>query len=317
MLRFHRSVLIHAVVVEEFVSKDWRNFYLINHSRNLQQISAVVKILREEKIEPVLIKGWVVAQYYPFFSRLYSDIDLCVAPKDYERALKVLEKHSLQVDLHKGLKHLDSLSWDDLFANSKIIETEKGSVRVLREEDHLRVLCVHWLTDGGSSRERLKDIYYLIKNRSEGFDWDRFLNVVSPVRRGWIECVIGITDIYLNLQKELKNTPVVDASSKVPKWMLSTLEKTWKRNIRLIPLHLFIKHPRLFLDNPKSLFQQVRLRLPPNPIQAMVEVEGSITANKFIIFFYQLNSFFLRLRGFIQRAGKAMLDRVTELFKIA
>lgn len=256
------------------------------------EITQVFSALRREGIEPILIKGWAVSRFYPSFSRQYSDIDICVSPDDYERALRLIRKEGFVVDLHRGLRHLDSVSWDNLFSNSILIETEKGQIRVLRDEDHLRLLCVHWLNDGGVNKERLKDIYYLIKAKE--LDWERVLNVVDGKRREWIEIAIGITDIYLGLQDVLKGTVVEKAVEKVPKWMLKFLEEKWKDNRRIIPLHLCVKSPRVF-------FEQLLMRFPPNPIQAVVEVEGDMTANRVVIMFYQLKSFFIRFYAFLGR----------------
>lgn len=277
-----------------YLSDAEKLFYLINHARGLEQAASVFSALRSVSVEPILIKGWAVACYYPFYSRQYSDIDICVAPEDYEKALEVIKEANLPVDLHCGLRHLDSLDWEELFSNSVLIDTEKGTIRVLSEEDHLRILCIHWLTDGGVNRERLKDVYYLIRGRRRDFDWKKVFDVVERKRREWVEVVIGIADIYFDLQSELAASPVEDARKKVPSWMIKFLEKQWKNCERIIPLHLCLHDYKLFL-------RQLSLRFPPNPINAMIEVNGSLTDSRVRVLLYQTGSFFKRFFGFLRR----------------
>jgi hypothetical protein len=112
------------------------------------------KILREHNIEPVLIKGWAAGlKYSQPWERFFSDIDIAVNPSDYQRAQEIAFENNLSVDLHKGLRHHDTLAWSDLYENSRLVLIDDAQIRILREEDHLRVLCVHWLTDGGAFKE--------------------------------------------------------------------------------------------------------------------------------------------------------------------
>ena len=125
--------------------------------------------------KPILIKGWAAAQFYTEpFKRRYNDIDLIIEPDKYDEAIKFLESFNekISIDLHKGARQLDSLSYENLYANTKVLKCGETEIRVLRPEDHLRVLCVHWLMDGGAKRDKLWDIYYAVNNRSKDFDWN-------------------------------------------------------------------------------------------------------------------------------------------------
>lgn len=266
-------------------------WYLINHARNEVKILQAFEVLRSHGIEPILIKGWAIAIKYPELARFYTDIDLCIEPKDFFKARTLLKDTG--IDLHEGLRHLDVTPWEDLFANSKLVETRRGKVRVLRDEDHLRVLCVHWLADGGVNKERLLDVYYMIKGRAVDFDWERFLGK-NETRRRWVECVVGLTSLYYGL--ELKDTPLEGVSNRIPKWVLETVEREWSFGYKLVPLHICLR-----ARNLKEFFRQLRRRLPPNPLQAMVEVEGELTETRFVVAVYQLKSLFLRFCGFIGR----------------
>jgi urease accessory protein UreE len=278
---------------EKIEIKNDRHWYLLFNVSVQVRISRAFNYFLKHSIQPILIKGWVAAQNYPNFARTFSDVDICVAPKDYEKARKILETtegRALQVDLHKGLRHHDTLPWDDLFTNSRIIRIENTPIRILRPEDHLRVLCVHWLTDGGAYRERLWDIYYAVENRPADFDWDRFLGTVSERRKKWLLCCLGLTKTYLGLN--LENTPVAGMVNNIPAWVIETVEREWADEVRLQPL-------QSSLHNRKILWQQIKKRIPPNPIQATVDMEGEFDDSPRI--FYQIGDFVKRLYYSVRR----------------
>jgi hypothetical protein len=275
--------------------------WLILHSKlNEQRIKEAFRIFREEGIEPVLIKGWAAARFYPQkHERFYTDIDLCVEPEIFQKATLLLEDKNVKklfIDLHKGFRHLDTVSWANLFENSKLVNLDESEIRVLRDEDHLRILCVHWLNDGGVDRKKLLDIFYSVENRPADFDWERCLGVVSGKRRRWIVCTIGLTRKYFGLS--LKGTPIEQEAEKLPKWLIKTIEREWKRGVKLKPL---LK----CLNDGKQLLEQIRRRIPPNPIQATVELEGSFDERPRI--FYQIANTFTRMIPLIKRI-KMVLD---------
>lgn len=245
------------------------------------------RLFRKKGIEPILIKGRAVAEYYPqVYYRRSLDIDLCVSPKCYQKAFDTLKNNPSDygiVDLHDGLRQLDTLEWEDLFENTIPLKLDDYKIRILRPEDHLRVLCVHWLIDGGEFKERLYDIFWLIKNRPKNFDWQRCLGPVPKHRRRWIICVIGIAHKYLNL--EIDDLPFAEEAKNLPKWLTKTIEKEWQSEIRLAPLKFNIK-------KPKKLIQQLKKRLPPNPITATVLVEGNFDSKTRL--FYQTKNFYQR-----------------------
>src|SRR5437660_754156 len=113
-----------------------------------ERIGIAFGLLREAGIEPILVKGWVAARYYPQRTmRAYGDIDLVVRPADYAAARELL-KHSETptwwLDLHKGLVELDDVSVDELFQRSRIENHHDVQVRILSDEDHLALLAIHF-----------------------------------------------------------------------------------------------------------------------------------------------------------------------------
>lgn len=226
------------------------------------------ELFRRNNIEPILIKGWAAALNYPnIYDRTYSDIDLAVAENDFRKASNLLAEKDWYIDLHKELRHLDSLPWLELFKNSRLITTEGCAVRLLSREDHLRVLCVHWLNDGGAYMERLWDIYYAVDNRPNDFDWTKCLGKIDGKRRGWIICALKLAEKYLNL--DLKGIDAVDKNYRIPAWVIETVEKEWQSETKLKPLKLSFRHNAEF-------FEQLKLRLPPNPLQATIEMNAEI-----------------------------------------
>lgn len=74
-----------------------------------QVLLRCIDILREAGIEPVLLKGQGLAQYYPKPScRQSGDIDLYVVPEDFDKAVQVLLTLSDKPDSpHQTRKHIE------------------------------------------------------------------------------------------------------------------------------------------------------------------------------------------------------------------
>lgn len=285
-------------VQESEITNETRWNLLQKKTQEIRAIQAFT-LFREHGIEPILIKGLSAARFYPESkTRLSVDMDLAVSANDFERAYDISRSDAalgLAIDLHRELRHLDTVEWEDLFENSQLLQTDSGSIRVLRPEDHLRVLCVHWLTDGGSNKERLWDIYYLVQNRPPEFDWDRLLNSVSERRRRWIICTIGLAHRFLGL--DLNDTPIKQEALDLPDWLIKTVEKEWASEIKHWPLEACLSDPKLFL-------QQMRKRMRPNPIWATVQMEGSFDAKT--RFLYQVGNFFQRIPSSYRRVSSTL-----------
>ena len=245
-----------------------KRFQLLKYKVNELEIEKIWGRFTDTGFEPILIKGWAASRLYPEpLSRHFSDVDLMIAPERFQDALEFSKtvREKLPVDLHVGARHLDSIAFENLFANSIEIKCNKTMVRILRPEDHLRILCIHWLTDGGAYKEKLWDIYYGIANRAENFDWDRFLNITTSQRRRWLICTIGLAHKYLGL--DIEKTPIAAEAKNLPSWLTKTVEREWAGEVKMLPLEMF-------LNDKKMLWEQIKKRIPPNPIQATVLEEG-------------------------------------------
>lgn len=284
------------------ISKEQNDFYWLTLQNRVNElkISKAFEFMEINGFQPILIKGWSIARYYPeIWQRRFIDIDLCVAPDSFESAKKLLEtpegiKHN--IDLHKGLRHLDTVAWENLFDNSETIKIEQTPIRTLRPEDHLRVLCVHWLADGGAYKDRLWDIYYLVKNRPANFDWERCLDIVSAKRRKWIVCCIGLSHKYLGL--DIEDTPIAVEAKNIPEWLIKTVEREWQTEIKLKPLQNCLHDRKIF-------WQQIKKRIPPNPIQATIELNGDFDDSPRV--FYQIGNIPTRFFPALKRISQRLL----------
>lgn len=292
--------MIDAISSKKIDLTDVVRWNLLQKKTQEQRALQAFALFRKQGIEPILIKGLAAARYYPETqSRFSLDMDLAVSALDYHTATLIAQDPSasgLAIDLHRELRHLDSVEWNDLSKNSQLLEFDGGNIRVLRPEDHLRVLAVHWLTDGGSYKERLWDVYHIIKNRSSDFDWDRCLNSVSFRRRRWLICTIGLASRYLGL--DLDGTPIKDEARNLPSWLTHTVEREWKSDMPLLPLHAN-------LQNRTILLAQIGKRIWPNPITATVMMEGSFDAK---------TRGFYRMGNILQRIGPSY-RKTLELLK--
>ena len=282
------------------VEENEKRWLILRNKVYQEKIKSAFKLFRENGIEPILIKGWAAAIEYPDASlRVFSDLDLSVAAADYPKSRKLIATEekaaAMNIDLHEGLRHLDTRSWEELFDNSILCDLDDMKVRVLKPEDHLRVLCVHWLNDGGADRKRLLDIYYLLKNHAADFDWEKCFAGISEIRKDWIIKTISIVGGEYDLDGfELPFEADIDL---LPEWMVKTVRSEWSSNIKLLPLHTL-------LGKPLEFWKQLKKRLPPNPIQATIDMEGRFDNAPRV--YYQIGSIFLRLKPSLQRIADAL-----------
>jgi len=269
------------------------NWNLLQAQVQKRRVTATFEAFRANRIEPILIKGWAAARYYPNLSlRRPGDIDIAVNPDEFTTAQEVVSRRdfsNVNIDLHSGLRHLDSVAWPVLFERSILCDLNNTKIRVLCDEDHLRLLSVHWLVDGGRYKDKLWDIFYAVENRRPDFDWERCLDVVSPIRRRWVICAIAIAHAYLGLN--ISGLPFESEANNIPAWIKECLEKEWKQSYHFEPILTSTHDSRL-------LVHQIFRRLPPNPIRATIEAEGDLYGNRRAI--YQTKVIARRLGPFLR-----------------
>lgn len=236
-----------------------------------QEVAAIFSLLRSHSIEPILVKGWAMARHYAEPGvRPCGDIDLCVRREQYAQALGLLKSRadaSHSVDLHKGFQKLDDRSFDELYARSQLAELEGAQVRVLSREDHLRVLCHHFLREGGWRPLWLCDIAVALESRPKDFDWDICL-VESGRRALWVACAIGLAHALLGA--DVHDTPAAVRDTKLPRWLIPSILKEWEvRSMsqrHRAPMSATLSHPLRTL-------KWVRYHWP-SPVEATITLGG-------------------------------------------
>jgi hypothetical protein len=239
---------------------------------NNEMTKRAIRHFSRYEIESVLLKGWACSRFYNSgHIRTFTDVDIACCPASNDLAIFILRDFDAQgvsIDLHSGLRNLDRLSWDELYAKSYTTYLDDMPIRVLADEDNLRITAVHWLTDGGVNREKLWDIFYMVKNRREGFDWERCIKSNGPVRTTWVNAAIATARDFLQL--DVSGLPEDTKNFQLPKWYKRTLQKEWNRGV----------YPRRILSSvvtrPKLFAEQIYRRFPPNPIAATIDVEAPI-----------------------------------------
>lgn len=278
-------------------------WYLLNSRLQEMQCVEVTDRLLREGIECVVLKGPAIKRFYPAEKiRPSVDIDIAVRPEEFSRALELRKEGLLgnyNIDLHEGFRHFDTRGWDAGFERSLPIELEDGTIRVLAVEDQLRLICVHWLTDGGERKGRLWDIHYIVDKARKDFDWDYFLDSNGPVRRQWMIAVVGLAHKYTDLP--LVGIPFREEALNLPSWLVRTLERRWSDELVFAPLDTSVRSPAMFI-------QQFRRRFPPNAVMATVGLEGRFDNRSRVG--YQLRYFMKQMMPSVYRVFRSIYWRL-------
>ena len=192
-------------------------------------VAEVFKLLRSHSIEPIMVKGWAVARHYAEPGvRPCGDLDLCVRKEQHAAAFDLLKSRvhrAHSVDLHKEFRYLDYHAFDELMARSRLVELEGVGVRMLSAEDHLRVLCYHFLREGGWRPLWLCDIAVALESRPEDFDWDLCLGS-NRRRADWAACAIKLAHILVGAT--MHDAPLAVRNARLPGWLMPSILRQWE-----------------------------------------------------------------------------------------
>lgn len=278
---------------------------------HVHKIKSILAHLKDARIECVLMKGWSIARLYPEPGlRHYCDLDLCVAPNQYRRTSRALESLGLSasyVDLHRALGRHDKLSWKDLLAHSQLTNLEGLPLRVLGPEDHLRLLCLHWLRHGAWGPLGLCDIAVALEARPAGFDWDKSLGRESK-RADWVACALGLAHQLLGAQVE--NTPVADRARDLPRWLVPAVMEQWQTCANPNYRDMALADVSGLLRTPKKLVKEIGIRWR-HPIRATIEARGRF--NDLPRWPYQLAALLLRSPELPRQVVKMLLRQIRSL----
>ncbi|HEX8175858.1 MAG TPA: nucleotidyltransferase family protein [Pyrinomonadaceae bacterium] len=269
--------LRHSGIAETPKAHQLHEVYRLNHLLSVmyrREVAEVFSLLRSHRIEPVLVKGWAIGRHYAEpEARPCGDVDLCVSNEQYRAAQDVLKSRTQaahHADLHKGFRHLDKHGFEELKSRSELVELEGEPIRVLKPEDHLRVLCYHFLREGGWRPLWLCDISVALETRPRGFDWDLCLSGSGAVA-GWVRCSLMLAHKLLGA--DLSVTPAAVRDTKLPQWLAPSILSQWEvRSMSLrhrAPVAGAVSYPLRTLKGLRHHW--------PTPVEATVSMGASFT----------------------------------------
>ncbi|HET8634390.1 MAG TPA: nucleotidyltransferase family protein [Gemmatimonadales bacterium] len=207
----------------------------VDHNRDAElKVSEAVRRLRRVGIEPVLVKGWAISRLYPEpIVRSAGDIDLWVSAGDLAAAEAALSQDGdplgASVDLQYRKPHMP-WSWldatqDALASANEIIDIGGVAVRTPRQDDHLRMVCLHFLSHGARRPLWLCDAALLMETRGSEWEWER---VFGPNRteRQWIATTLLLAHELLGA--DISGTPVAAQAGTLPKWLIPAVLRRWE-----------------------------------------------------------------------------------------
>jgi hypothetical protein len=275
--------------------------YTLESRLNESRIETVLTLLRAAGVEPILIKGWAAARYYPEQGlRPYGDIDLCVRRRDYQSAARVLvdlDPVKFKVDLHSGFGKFGLRQEEDLYARSVPATLGATDVRILGAEDHLRVVSYHLMREGAWRPLWLVDVAAALEFCAPDFDWDYCLGESLQARA--VESAISLA--HLLLGADIDHIPQGQRFNKTPRWLVPTVLKEWgsttpsMQSRQAVPM---LSH----LHQQGNLLSGVRHRWP-NPIEATTTMHGPF--NDLPRLPFQIGNSLFRLGAFLAHLPKA------------
>jgi putative nucleotidyltransferase-like protein len=272
-----------------------------------EKIAKVFRLLRQAQVDPILAKGWVAARMYVDTAlRPYGDIDLCVRREQFRAAEEVLnspEASDCWVDLHSHFVELSDRTFDEIFERSQLAYLGVEAIRTLGPEDHLALLCIHFLKHGAWRPIWLCDIGAAVESVPQGFDWSVCLGR-NKTRASWIESAIGLAERLL--QAETTNLPL-QSGARLPAWLIENVLNQWANPFAIDQPPM--KHPVPMADllrHPAGLVDGLRKRWP-NAILATVSVNGKL--NNFPRLPYQVANCFMRMGQLLLHQSVALQNR--------
>ena len=128
----------------------------------------------------------------------------------------------LQLDLARF--RLEPLA--EVFERSRQIEVAGRKLRIPCPEDHLRLLCLHFLEHGGCRPVWLCDVAAMLEAETDGFDWNLCLGD-DPVTTHWICIVIALAQKLLGAK--IGSVPEEYRETKLPTWLVPTILRQWSK----------------------------------------------------------------------------------------
>jgi hypothetical protein len=275
--------------------------YTLQSRIDKSKIEKVFTLLRAAGVDPILIKGWAAARYYPEKGlRPYGDIDVCVRKEEYksaECALAKLDPVQFKVDLHAGFAKFGIREEEELHARTVLVDIGGAEIRILGAEDHLRVVCFHLMREGAWRPLWLVDVAAALEAQSENFDWNYCLGEKLQAR----PVVSAIALAHLLLDAEIEHIPDAQRFNKTPRWLVPTVLKEWGSRMpsmqsrQALPMLSHLRHRGDLLNGLRQRW--------PNPIEATTTMNGPF--NELPRLPFQIGNSLLRIGAFLAHLPKA------------
>ncbi len=174
------------------------------------------------------------------------------------------------VDLdHDQLRRFETRSFADFYPSCDTVHMGSTPIKVLRREDQLRVLCLHFLKHGGWRPIWLCDIAALLESGNGAFSWELCLGD-NARRARWIGCTIALACNLLGARIPPGAPRCVTSSP--PAWFTRTILREWDKPSAPNATTFALLIPEL-KSRPWKLKSALRGRWR-NPIQATVDCNG-------------------------------------------
>ena len=211
------------------------------------------------------------------------------------------EESTRQVE--NGSSILDCENIDVLYSRSQLILLGDCKVRVMAPEDHLRILCIHFLQHGAFRPLWLCEIAAAVETAPGNFDCELCLGA-DRRRRDWVSGCIRLAHQLLGAR--LDKTPFDHSPSKLPRWLIPNVLKQWESPSTMN--HGVMKHRTAmvnYLRNPAGLLRDILNRWP-NQIEATVYTVGPF--NNLPRWPFQIGECVSRTAKFLARLPAAVAD---------
>ena len=271
-----------------------------------RELESLFALLEAAGVDALLVKGWAAGRAYMEQGlRPAGDIDLYVLPSQYRTAQDVLsspEGRRFWVDLHEGSGELRDRQAEELYVRSKVLTLGGAHVRVLCEEDALRLLCFHLLRHGAWRPLWLCDVAAAVESRGEAFDWGLLLG--RSRRANWVMSALGLAQSLLGARTE--ETPAARAAERLPRWLVSAVLGRWSSPYATEQApHTHHAPMRAYLRRPRGFVQDVRRRWP-GPVEATVAAGGRF--DRLPRWPFQVANCFTRAAHFLAGTSDAAAD---------
>jgi putative nucleotidyltransferase-like protein len=286
--------------------------------RNSRALEHVALLLNLAGMEPLLVKGWAVAQYYPAAHlRPYGDLDLCAPRVRHAEARSCLASAAMpgygineddffidcgpgakvcRVDLHRDFAKNAMPDTGALFERSIEARVGKARLRLLSAEDHLRFVILHFFRHGGVRPLWLCDIAAMVEAAPNDFDWAGCLTSDRRVAE-WVGAGVSLASRLLNC--DVERVPAFVLGTERQRWLDDVVLREWTRpnNVRWTGV-TSSRRPRRLRDVAAWL----RARWP-NSIQAAILHGGSVRSGSHQL--YPMLDVALRAAGRLGRLAAA------------